>query len=96
MCRPKKKTVSQIHLLKKLVESYKEEIVPYIMSDGYRLEILLQDYHRGVRRRIAIGNVIAAEPGDLPNAKRIDEIARVFLPITADSPMDWRGEKCKN
>lgn len=92
---PEKRTVSQIHLLKKLVESYKEEIVPYIMSDGYRLEILLQDYHRGVRRRIAIGNVIAAEPGDLPNAKRIDEIARAFLPVTADTPMDWYGKKCE-
>ena len=92
---PEKRTVSQIHLLKKLVESYKEEKVPYKMYDGYRLEIVLQDYHRGVKRRIDIGNVIAAEPGDLPNAKRIDEIARVFLPITADSPMDWKGAKCR-
>lgn len=93
---PEKRTVSQIHLLKKLVESYKEEKVPYKMYDGYRLEIVLQDYHRGVKRRIDIGNAVAAEPGDLPNAKRIDEIARAFLPITKNTPMDWRGEKCKN
>lgn len=92
---PEKRTVSQIHLLKKLVESYKEEKVPYKMYDGYRLEIVLQDYHRGVRRRIDIGNAVAAEPGDLPNAKRIDEIARAFLPITADTPMDWYGKKCE-
>lgn len=92
---PEKRTVSQIHLLKKLVESYKEEKVPYKMYDGYRLEIVLQDYHRGVKRRIDIGNAVAAEPGDLPNAKRIDEIARAFLPITADTPMDWYGKKCE-
>lgn len=92
---PEKRTVSQIHLLKKLVESYKEEKVPYKMYDGYRLEIVLQDYHRGVKRRIDIGNAVAAELGDLPNAKRIDEIARAFLPITADTPMDWYGKKCE-
>jgi len=92
---PEKRTVSQIHLLKKLVESYNEEKVPYNMLDGYNFDIALLDYRRGVKRRIEIGNAMAAEPGDLPNAKRIDEIARAFLPITKNTPMDWRGEKCK-
>lgn len=93
---PEKRTVSQIHLLKKLVESYNEEKVPYNMLDGYNFDIALLDYRRGVKRRIEIGNAMAAEPGDLPNAKRIDEIARAFLPITKNTPMDWRGKKCKN
>ena len=92
---PEKRTVSQIHLLKKLVESYKEEKVPYNMWDGYMFDITLLDYRRGVKRRIEIGNAMAAEPRDLSNAKRIDEIARAFLPITKNTPMDWRGEKCK-
>lgn len=93
---PEKRTVSQIHLLKKLVESYKEEKVPYNMWDGYMFDITLLDYRRGAKRSIEIGNAMAAEPRDLLNAKRIDEIARAFLPITKNTPMDWRGEKCKN
>ena len=92
---PEKRTVSQIHLLKKLVESYKEEKVPYNMWDGYMFDITLLDYRRGAKRSIEIGNAMAAEPRDLLNAKRIDEIARVFLPITADLPMDWKGAKCR-
>ena len=93
---PEKRTVSQIHLLKKLVESYKEEKVPYNMWDGYMFDITLLDYRRGAKRSIEIGNAMAAEPRDLSNAKRIDEIARSFLPITKNTPMDWRGEQCKN
>ena len=94
---PEKRTVSQVHLLKNLVELYTQEKIPYEFSGGaYRFDISLLDYRRGVRRRIEIGNAMAAEPGDLPNAKRIDEIARAFLPITKDTPMDWRGKKCKN
>ena len=92
---PEKRTVSQIHLLKELVESYKEEKVPYDMWEGYRFDITLLDYRRSVKRRIEIGNAMAAEPQDLLKAKRIDEIARAFLPITKNTPMDWRGEKCK-
>ena len=93
---PEKRTVSHIHLLKELVESYKEEKVPYDMWEGYRFDITLLDYRRSVKRRIEIGNAMAAEPQDLLKAKRIDEIARAFLPITKNTPMDWRGEKCKN
>lgn len=93
---PEKRTVSQIHLLKKLVESYKEEQIPYNMWDGYSFDIALLDYRRGVKRRIEIGNAMAAKLRDLPNAKRIDKIARAFLPITKNTPMDWRGKKCKN
>ena len=93
---PEKRTVSQIHLLKKLVESYKEEKVPYDIWDGYMFDITLLDYRHGVKRRIEIGNAMIADSRDLPNAKRIDEIARAFLPITKNTPMDWRGEKCKN
>ena len=92
---PEKRTVSQIYLLKKLVESYKEEKVPYNMWDGYMFDITLLDYHHGVKRRIEIGNAMAAEPRDLSNAKRIDEIARAFLPITKNTPMDWKGAKCR-
>ena len=90
------KSVSKIHELKKLVESYKEEMISYDVFDGYSFEVTLFDYRRGVKRYLDLGNAIIGEPDDVPNAKRIDQMAHPFLPIDENSPIDWDGKKCRD
>ena len=90
------KSVSKIHELKKLVESYKEEMISYDVFDGYSFEVTLFDYRRGVKRYLDLGNAIIGEPDDVPNAKRIDQMADPFLPIDENSPIDWEGKKCRD
>jgi len=90
------KSVSKIHELKKLVESYKEEMISYDVFDGYSFEVTLLDYRRGVKRYLDLGNAIIGEPDDVPNAKRIDQMAHPFLPIDENSPIDWDGKKCQD
>ena len=48
------KSVSKIHELKKLVESYKEEMISYDVFDGNIFEVTLLDYRRGVKRYLDI------------------------------------------
>ena len=90
------KSVSKIHELKKLVESYKEEMISYDVFDGYIFEVTLLDYRRGVKRYLDISNTWVGKPDEVPNAKRIDQMADPFLPIDENSPIDWEGKKCRD
>ena len=90
------KSVSKIHELKKLVESYKEEMISYDVFDGYSFEVTLFDYRRGVKRYLDLGNAMVGSSDDVPNAKRIDQMAHPFLPIDENSPIDWDGKKCRD
>ncbi len=87
------KSVSKIHELKKLVESYKEEMISYDVFDGNIFEVTLLDYRRGVKRYLDISNTWVGKPDEVPNAKRIDQMADPFLPIDENSPIDWEGKK---
>jgi hypothetical protein len=90
------KSVSKIHELKKLVESYKEEMISYDVFDGNIFEVTLLDYRRGVKRYLDISNTWVGKPDEVPNAKRIDQMAHPFLPIDENSPLDWEGKKCRD
>lgn len=90
------KSVSKIHELKKLVESYKEEMISYDVFDGNIFEVTLLDYRRGVKRYLDISNTWVGKPDEVPNAKRIDQMADPFLPIDENSPIDWEGKKCRD
>lgn len=90
------KSVSKIHELKKLIESYKEEMISYDVFDGNIFEVTLLDYHRGVKRYLDISNTWVGKPDEVPNAKRIDQMAHPFLPIDESSPIDWEGKKCRD
>ena len=90
------KSISKIHELKKLVESYKEEMISYDVFDGYIFEVTLLDYRRGVKRYLDISNTWVGKPDEVPNAKRIDQMADPFLPIDENNPLDWDGEKCRD
>ena len=90
------KSVSKIHELKKLVESYKEEMISYDVFDGNIFEVTLLDYRRGVKRYLDISNTWVGKPDEVPNAKRIDQMAHPFLPIDENSPIDWDGKKCRD
>ena len=90
------KSVSKIHELKKLVESYKEEMISYDVFDGNIFEVTLLDYRRGVKRYLDISNTWVGKPDEVPNAKRIDQMADPFLPIDENSPLDWEGKKCRD
>ena len=90
------KTISKIHELKKLVESYEEEMIPYDVFDGYIFEVTLLDYRRGVKRYLELSNAMVGKPDEVPNAKRIDQMADPFLPIDENSPIDWEGKKCRD
>ena len=90
------KSVSKIHELKKLVESYKEEMISYDVFDGNIFEVTLLDYRRGVKRYLDISNTWVGKPDEVPNAKRIDQMAIPFLPIDKNTPLDWDGEKCRD
>jgi hypothetical protein len=90
------KSVSKIHELKKLVESYKEEMISYDVFDGNIFEVTLLDYRRGVKRYLDISNTWVGKPDEVPNAKRIDKMADPFLPIDKNSPIDWDGKKCRD
>ena len=90
------KSVSKIHELKKLVESYKEEMISYDVFDGNIFEVTLLDYRRGVKRYLDISNTWVGKPDEVPNAKRIDQMADPFLPIDENSPIDWDGKKCRD
>ncbi|MBO4711470.1 hypothetical protein J5681_06075, partial [bacterium] len=93
---PENKSISKIHELKKLVESYKEEMISYDVFDGNIFEVTLLDYRRGVKRYLDISNTWVGKPDEVPNAKRIDQMAHPFLPIDENSPIDWEGKKCHN
>ena len=93
---PENKSISKIHELKKLVESYQEEKIPYDVFDGYIFEVTLLDYRRGVKRYLDLSNAMVGKPDDVPNAKRIDQMAHPFLPIDKNTPLDWDGKKCHN
>ena len=90
------KSISKIHELKKLVESYEEEMIPYDVFDGYIFEVTLLDYRRGVKRYLDLSNAMIGKPDEVPNAKRIDQMANSFLPIDENTPIDWDGEKCRD
>ena len=90
------KSISKIHELKKLVESYEEEMIPYDVFDGYIFEVTLLDYRRGVKRYLELSNAMVGKPDEVPNAKRIDQMANSFLPIDENTPIDWDGEKCRD
>ncbi len=90
------KSISKIHELKKLVESYEEEMIPYDVFDGYIFEVTLLDYRRGVKRYLDLSNAMIGKPDEVPNAKRIDQMANSFLPIDENSPIDWEGKKCRD
>ena len=90
------KSISKIHELKKLVESYKEEMISYDVFDGNIFEVTLLDYRRGVKRYLDISNTWVGKPDEVPNAKRIDQMAHPFLPIDENSPLDWEGKKCRD
>ena len=90
------KSVSKIHELKKLVESYKEEMISYDVFDGNIFEVTLLDYRRRVKRYLDISNTWVGKPDEVPNAKRIDQMAHPFLPIDENSPIDWEGKKCRD
>ena len=90
------KSISKIHELKKLVESYEEEMIPYDVLDGYIFEVTLLDYRRGVKRYLDLSNAMIGKPDEVPNAKRIDQMANSFLPIDESTPIDWDGEKCRD
>ena len=90
------KSISKIHELKKLVESYEEEMIPYDVLDGYIFEVTLLDYRRGVKRYLELSNAMVGKPDEVPNAKRIDQMANPFLPIDENTPIDWDGEKCRD
>ena len=90
------KSISKIHELKKLVESYEEEMIPYDVFDGYIFEVTLLDYRRGVKRYLDLSNAMIGKPDEVPNAKRIDQMANSFLPIDESTPIDWDGEKCRD
>jgi hypothetical protein len=90
------KSISKIHELKKLVESYQEEKIPYDVFDGYIFEVTLLDYRRGVKRYLDLSNAMVGKPDEVPNAKRIDQMANPFLPIDENTPIDWNGEKCRD
>lgn len=90
------KSVSKIHELKKLVESYKEEMISYDVFDGNIFEVTLLDYRRRVKRYLDISNTWVGKPDEVPNAKRIDQMADPFLPIDENSPIDWDGKKCRD
>ena len=90
------KSISKIHELKKLVESYKEEMISYDVFDGNIFEVTLLDYRRGVKRYLDISNTWVGKPDEVPNAKRIDQMADPFLPIDENSPIDWEGKKCRD
>ena len=90
------KSVSKIHELKKLVESYKEEMISYDVFDGNIFEVTLLDYRRGVKRYLDISNTWVGKPDEVPNAKRIDQMAHPFLPIDENSPIDWEGKNCRD
>lgn len=90
------KSVSKIHELKKLIESYKEEMISYDVFDGNIFEVTLLDYRRGVKRYLDISNTWVGKPDEVPNAKRIDQMADPFLPIDENSPLDWEGKKCRD
>lgn len=90
------KSISKIHELKKLVESYEEEMIPYDVLDGYIFEVTLLDYRRGVKRYLELSNAMFGKPDEVPNAKRIDQMANPFLPIDENTPIDWDGEKCRD
>ena len=90
------KSISKIHELKKLVESYEEEMIPYDVFDGYIFEVTLLDYRRGVKRYLELSNAMVGKPDEVPNAKRIDQMANSFLPIDESTPIDWDGEKCRD
>ena len=93
---PENKSISKIHELKKLVESYKEEMISYDVFDGNIFEVTLLDYRRGVKRYLDISNTWVGKPDEVPNAKRIDQMAHPFLPIDENSPIDWDGKKCRD
>ena len=90
------KSISKIHELKKLVESYKEEQISYDVFDGNIFEVTLLDYRRGVKRYLDISNTWVGKPDEIPNAKRIDQMADPFLPIDENTPIDWEGKKCRD
>ena len=93
---PENKSISKIHELKKLVESYEEEMIPYDVFYGYIFEVTLLDYRRGVKRYLELSNAMVGKPDEVPNAKRIDQMANPFLPIDENTPIDWDGKKCHN
>ena len=74
----------------------KEEMISYDVFDGNIFEVTLLDYRRGVKRYLDISNTWVGKPDEVPNAKRIDQMADPFLPIDENSPLDWNGEKCRD
>ena len=71
-------------------------MISYGVFDGYSFEVTLLDYRRGVKRYLDLGNAMVGSPDDVPNAKRIDQMAHPFLPIDESSPIDWEGKKCRD
>ena len=80
---------AQIKSLKDSVEAYEEETLQELFWDGYVFYVSLFDYRRGVKRVLEIGNASHAMDGELPKAKQLEKMARVFLP-PADTSAAYR------
>lgn len=83
--RPEMMDIARVRQLRDSVIAYQEELIPYLFFDGYIFEILLLDYSRGVKRYLEIGNAKLAEPMDVEHAKRLQEMAELYLEPYDDS-----------
>ena len=83
--RPEMMDIARVRQLRDSVIAYQEELIPYLFFDGYIFEILLLDYSRGVKRYLEIGNAKLAEPMDVERAKRLHEMAELYLEPYDDS-----------
>lgn len=72
-------TRTQVQTLKDSIEAYRQELIPYVVFDGYFFEITLINYRQGVKRYLDIGNAMVGPPTDVPQAKRLEKMAEVFL-----------------
>ncbi|WP_206674887.1 hypothetical protein [Fibrobacter succinogenes] len=84
--RPEMMDIAQVRQLRDSVIAYQEEMTPDLFFDGYIFEIILLDYNRGAKRYLEIGNAKLVQPMDIKRAKRLQEMAELYLEPYDDSP----------
>ena len=84
--RPEMMDIARARQLRDSVIAYQEEMTPDLFFDGYIFEIILLDYNRGVKRYLEIGNAKLVQPMDVKRAKRLQDMAELYLEPYDDSP----------
>ena len=84
--RPEMMDIARARQLRDSVIAYQEEMTPDLFFDGYIFEIILLDYNRGAKRYLEIGNAKLVQPMDIKRAKRLQEMAELYLEPYDDSP----------